>query len=68
MAWTTDDLAAIEEAIKSGALTVRYKDRTVTYQSLDALRRLRAEMKDEIALASRPRRPRTTRIYQKGRG
>lgn len=67
MAWTSDDLTMIEDAIKSGALTVRYKDRTVTYQSLDALRRVRAEMQDEIARASRPRRPRTTRIYQKGR-
>lgn len=31
--WTSADLRAIEEAIASGALRVKYADREVTYQS-----------------------------------
>lgn len=31
--WTQDDLRAIEEALASGALRVKYIDREVTYQS-----------------------------------
>ncbi|MFT4118696.1 phage head-tail joining protein [Bradyrhizobium sp.] len=35
--WTSADLAAIEAAIATGALRVRYADREVQYASLDAL-------------------------------
>jgi hypothetical protein len=37
MAWTTDDLAAIDDAIASGVLEVRFQDRTTTYRSMDDL-------------------------------
>ena len=70
MAWTQSDLTAVEAAIKSGTATVKYGDRTVTYQSLKELRALRLEMQREIAGAAGalPRRARTTRVYQSDRG
>ena len=37
MAWTQQQLDAIEGAIASGELTVRFGDRTVTYRSMDEL-------------------------------
>lgn len=39
--WTSDDLAAIEKAIASGALKVEYNDRTVTYRSIKELKESR---------------------------
>jgi hypothetical protein len=40
MAWTQQDLDALSEAIASGATTVAYEGKTVTYRSLDDLLRL----------------------------
>ena len=69
MAYTAEQLASLEEAITSGVLTVRYADRTVTYQSLDAMRKLRREMRGELVGATgAPRRRRTMRVYQSGTG
>lgn len=39
--FTQTDLDALDEAIKSGALTVKYRDKEVTYRSLNDLMRLR---------------------------
>lgn len=68
MAYTTDDLTKIERAIAKGVLTVEYADRRVTYQSLDAMRRLRQEMRDELNAAAGTPRKRVIRLYQSGRG
>lgn len=68
MAFTTDDLNAINEVIAGGELTVRYKDRTVTYQSTDALMRARQLILDDIAMAAGTSRKRITRISQSGSG
>jgi roadblock/LC7 domain-containing protein len=68
MAWTTDHLAALEEAIASGELSVRYGDRMITYQSLREMRSLRAEMKAEIAAAAGRPRKRVFRLHQSGQG
>jgi hypothetical protein len=48
MAWTQDDLDAIERAIASGTTRVRYKDREVQYASLEDLMRIRRLMLDEL--------------------
>jgi hypothetical protein len=40
MAWTQADLDALNEAIISGAQTVAYESKTVTYRSLDDMLRL----------------------------
>lgn len=50
MAWTTEQLAAIEEAISLGATRVKYIDREVQYNSLDDLLRLRDRMRRELGL------------------
>jgi hypothetical protein len=42
VAWTQQQLDAIEAAIASGELTVRFGDRTVTYRSMDELLQARA--------------------------
>lgn len=48
MAFTTTQLAAIEEAIASGELTVSYEGKTVTYRSMADLVRARDTIKGEL--------------------
>lgn len=48
MTWTTDDLTAIETAIKSGTLRVKYADREVQYRSLGELVRIRDMIRDDL--------------------
>lgn len=70
MAFTTNDLERIERAIARGTLTVRYADRTVTYQSMRELMRARDLMRSELgpdAGGTKGRR-RTMRVQQSGRG
>lgn len=57
MAYTTDQLTVLEAAISSGVLTVRYADRTITYQSLSEMRSLRAEMQRELQGSSTTIKP-----------
>jgi hypothetical protein len=68
MAWTTSDVQKLEKAIASGVTSVRYADRTVQYQDLDAMRRARREMLDEIAAAAGTCKRRTFRVTQTGTG
>jgi hypothetical protein len=48
MAWTTTDLTAIENAIASGVLRVRFSDREVQYQSLADLLKARDVIKGSV--------------------
>jgi hypothetical protein len=53
--WTEQDLATLKTAIASGVLTVAYDGpprRTITYQNLQAMRDLLAEMKAELGEAA----------------
>lgn len=60
MAWTQSDLDALSTAIMQGAKSVTYADgRKVEYHSLDEMRRLRSDMKAEIAAAASQVSPRT---------
>jgi hypothetical protein len=53
MAFTTQDLAAIEAAIASGELTIRAADgKTVTLRSMDELLKARDVIKGGIAAAA----------------
>lgn len=52
MAWTQQQLDAIEAAIASGELTVRFGDRTVTYRSMDELLQARAVIRESISAAA----------------
>jgi len=69
MAWTRADVDKLDRAIASGTLSVRYGDRTITYQSTDAMIKARKLMLSEVepAEGKTPRR-RTFRLYQSGRG
>jgi hypothetical protein len=50
MAWTTDQLDALEKAIAQGALRVRYSDKEVQYRSLSEMMQLRDTIKQELGL------------------
>lgn len=52
MAWTQAQLDAVETAIASGELTVRFGDRTVTYRSVEELLQTRAVIKETLAAES----------------
>ncbi len=52
MPWTQQQLDAIETAIASGELTVRFGDRTVTYRSMAELLQARAVIKESLAAES----------------
>lgn len=66
MAWTQEQLDAIESAIANGTLSVEYADKKVTYRSLEDLLRVRDLMRKALGLA-----PRVTRYVvtpDKGHG
>ena len=48
MAYTQADLDAIQKAVASGALTVKHRDRQVTYRSLAELERVEAKIKAQL--------------------
>ena len=52
MSWTQTDLDKLNEAIGQGVMRVAYRDRDVTYRSLDEMLRLQTLMAAQIASAS----------------
>lgn len=52
MATTQADVDALAAVVGTGVLTVRYNDRTVTYQNAADMERTLARMKREVAAAS----------------
>lgn len=48
MAWTLTDLQALEKAIASGTLSVKYADRQVNYRSLDEMLKIRDMIAKEL--------------------
>lgn len=50
MAYTMEQYTALQAAIADGALTVRYKDRTVTYRNLDEMMRILKMMATELGI------------------
>lgn len=51
MAFTPDQLAAVETAIATGELTVKFNDRLVTYRSVGELKAARDLIRAELATA-----------------
>ena len=49
MAYTSTQLAALRAAIATGALTVSFEGRTVTYRSIDDMIRLEKLIVDSLA-------------------
>lgn len=69
MAYTQQQVDALESAIAEGVLTVRDANgQVITYQSLDAMRLVRREMIAEIAAAAGTSTRRTYRATQTGTG
>lgn len=50
MTWTTEDLTAINDAIKGGYLSVQHAGRSVTYRSLDDMLKVRNLIRVELGL------------------
>lgn len=50
MAWTQKDLDAIKTAIASGSKKVQYQDRSVEYNSLSELLRVKALIENELGM------------------
>lgn len=50
MAYTIEQVTALEAAIAEGALTVKYQDKQVTYRSLDEMLRILKLMKQQLGL------------------
>lgn len=61
MAWTTQQLTAIEEALAAGTTRVKYGDKEVEYRSLNELLRLRDMIRRELGLVAQD----STRIKAK---
>lgn len=55
MAYSAAQVAALEKAIATGTLQVRYADRSVTYRSLDEMQRTLSIMKDAVEGRTRTR-------------
>lgn len=66
MAFTQDQLDALEKAIAEGTLTVKYRDRLVTYRTLDEMLKIRDLMKSELAPNSKPKTVRLKAKFCKG--
>lgn len=66
MAATAAQIAALEEAIASGATEVSYGDKRVSYRSLADMRQILSEMKIEFAGLSRVRQVRVVTAGDKG--
>lgn len=49
MAFTADDLAAVEAAIAKGEASVQFADRAVSYRSIEDLLKARALIKTALA-------------------
>lgn len=58
MAYTQDQLTALETAIASGQLSVRFNNREIRYQSLNDMISLRDRMRGELGLNTKDSRSR----------
>jgi len=50
MAWTIEEYNALKSAIATGAKTVKYADKEVTYRSLDEMAAVLRAMGEELGL------------------
>lgn len=66
MAYTLEQVEALQEAIASGALKVKYLDREVTYQTTGEMLKALSTMKDSLVPASQKTGGRTFGAYSKG--
>lgn len=62
---TAEDIRVLKAAIRSGQQSVQYKDRNVTYRSLEEMRSILKEMELEAGV-SKSGRKRSTPYYDRG--
>lgn len=65
MAYTTDQLSALDDAIAQGVLEVKYADKTVTYRSLNEMLRIRGIIEQALGHGSSSRK---YAVFNKGLG
>lgn len=51
MAWTIEEYNSLKAAIATGAKTVKYADKEVTYRSLEEMAAILRAMADELGLS-----------------
>ncbi len=68
MAYTQNDLTALERAIAGAQLEVQYGDKRVRFRSLDELERARNFVRDQLNRAAGKRASRVTRLRHAGKG
>lgn len=69
--WTQADIDALKAAVASGVLSVSYAgppQRSITYQSLEAMRSLLAEMVHQVSGATSFRRASVNKGFNPPRG
>ncbi len=64
MAWTSDELAAIETAYKSGVKKVKFKDRETEFRDLSELKQILEDARAE--LSNKTRKPYFYTSYNRG--
>jgi len=64
--WTNADLVSISQAISSGALEVRFSDRTIRYNTISDLLKARQVIQAYLDAQNGTVRIRQTRIYTDG--
>jgi len=61
MAYTKEQLEALEDAISQGVTSVSYNGKTITYRSLSEMIKIRDNMRSELGVsAKKPRSYRTS--------
>lgn len=62
MPYTIEQYDALKEAIASGATSIAYGDKTVSYRSLSEMKELVRMIEDELFPERRPRRRRLAEV------
>lgn len=66
MAYTAEQYQALQAAIAEGALSVRYKDSSITYRSIDEMVRILKLMADDLGLNASSNGGRRLASFSKG--
>lgn len=66
MAFTLDQLTALDAAIAQGTLIVKYSDKEVTYRTLEEMMQIRALVQQDLGLISKVNPGRRYADYSSG--
>lgn len=68
MAWTSDDLAKVDAALATGAMSVKIGDMVVSYRNQSELFALRDKIARSLSPSTQTRRMTTQAVYDRGLG